>query len=232
MQIAAHSALDALEDFNRSPEETKRAAQVVKDMLLSDVKEDVLRAFMASAGSKTIFRRQNAMGDNWQEEARNGTMSLLSEITKAGPQLEEELVRLNQEAEALEGSCNAAGCSDPHTMSKAQEAKLDRQKVAPPPALPEEEAFSGISKNRRKKKGQGLPKDTAAPAKLAEPSNVCLSLPTMSTKATDLLFSFGPLRALAVAAAVAQDWAKAASRFGENGHADPSSVEIRQASWL
>ena len=24
------------------------------------------------------------MGDNWQEEARNGTMSLLSEITKAG----------------------------------------------------------------------------------------------------------------------------------------------------
>ena len=27
---------------------------------------------------------RNAMGDNWQEEARNGTMSLLSEITKAG----------------------------------------------------------------------------------------------------------------------------------------------------
>ena len=42
------------------------------------------------------------------------------------------------QAEALEGSCNAAGCSDPHTMSKAKEAKLDRQKVAPPPALPEE----------------------------------------------------------------------------------------------
>jgi hypothetical protein len=27
------------------------------------------------------------MGDNWQEEARNGTMSLLSEITKAGGSL-------------------------------------------------------------------------------------------------------------------------------------------------
>ena len=38
------------------------------------------------------------MGENWQEEARNGTMSLLSQITKAGPSLEEELVRLNQEA--------------------------------------------------------------------------------------------------------------------------------------
>lgn len=102
-----------------------------------DVEEDVLRAFMTSAGSKTIFRRQkhgctgcrechvffwffvwricltfcltgwfvvfesnprNAMGENWQEEARNGTMSLLSQITKAGPSLEEELVRLNQEA--------------------------------------------------------------------------------------------------------------------------------------
>ena len=41
---------------------------------------------------------RNAMGENWQEEARNGTMSLLSQITKAGPSLEEELVRLNQEA--------------------------------------------------------------------------------------------------------------------------------------
>ena len=38
------------------------------------------------------------MGENWQEEARNGTMSLLSQITKAEPSLEEELVRLNQEA--------------------------------------------------------------------------------------------------------------------------------------
>ena len=56
---------------------------------------------MTSAGSKTIFRRQNAMGENWQEEARNGTMSLLSQITKAGPSLEEELVRLNQEAFGL-----------------------------------------------------------------------------------------------------------------------------------
>ena len=45
------------------------------------------------------------------------------------------------EAAAMEGSCSTAGCSDPHTMSKAQEAQLDRQKVAPPPAppaLPEE----------------------------------------------------------------------------------------------
>eukprot|EP00435_Cladocopium_sp_Y103_P050118 s180_g15.t1 len=230
---ALGEALDALEDFNRSPEETKRAAQVVKDMLLSDVKEDVLRAFMASAGSKTIFRRQNAMGDNWQEEARNGTMSLLSEITKAGPQLEEELVRLNQEAEALEGTCSTAGCDDPHAMSKAQDSKLDRQKVPPPPAPPEEEGFSGISKSRRKRKGQGLRKDEPAEAaEPAEPSQgIAVSLPAMSTKATDLLFSFGPLRALAVAAAVAQDWAKAASRFGEND-ADPSTVKIRQASWL
>ncbi len=60
---------------------------------------------MTSAGSKTIFRRQNAMGENWQEEARNGTMSLLSQITKAGPSLEEELVRLNQEAFVLKGEC-------------------------------------------------------------------------------------------------------------------------------
>ena len=38
------------------------------------------------------------MGDNWQEECRNGTMSLLSEISQSFPALEAELLRLNQEA--------------------------------------------------------------------------------------------------------------------------------------
>ena len=39
------------------------------------------------------------------------------------------------------------------------------------------------------------------------------SVDLRSTKATDLLFSFGPLRALAVAAAVAQDFKTGASPF-------------------
>ena len=52
---------------------------MVKDSLLT-LEEDGLRAFMASEGGQTIFRRQNAMGENWQEECRNGTMSLLSEM--------------------------------------------------------------------------------------------------------------------------------------------------------
>lgn len=76
-------ALDTLEDFVVGPEKVRAAAQAVRDELRGH-EEQVLRAFMASAGPKTIFRRQNAMGDNWQEECRNGTMSLLSEISQSG----------------------------------------------------------------------------------------------------------------------------------------------------
>ncbi|CAJ1377576.1 unnamed protein product, partial [Effrenium voratum] len=65
---ALGEALDLLEDFTRSPAEVRKAVQVVKDMLLGGATQDVLKAFMDSEGSKTIFRRQNAMGDNWQEE--------------------------------------------------------------------------------------------------------------------------------------------------------------------
>eukprot|EP00439_Symbiodinium_sp_Y106_P046324 s6932_g5.t3 len=63
-------ALDLLEDFRRSASDIRGAAQVVRDTLLGDRKAgvDVLEAFLRSEGPKTIFRRQNAMGDNWQED--------------------------------------------------------------------------------------------------------------------------------------------------------------------
>ncbi|CAE7623040.1 sti1 [Symbiodinium sp. CCMP2592] len=69
-------ALDLLEDFRRSASDIRDAAQVVRDTLLGDRKAGVgvLEAFLRSEGPKTIFRRQNAMGDNWQEDRLRFTL--------------------------------------------------------------------------------------------------------------------------------------------------------------
>ena len=60
-----------------------------------------------------LVRRQNAMGTNWVEEAKNGTMTLLSQIAAAVPKLEQDLVRLSQEAEHREKG--KAECADKPT---------------------------------------------------------------------------------------------------------------------
>ncbi|CAJ1415255.1 unnamed protein product [Effrenium voratum] len=209
---ALGEALDLLEDFTRSPAEVRKAVQVVKDMLLGGATQDVLKAFMDSEGSKTIFRRQNAMGDNWQEECRNGTMSILSEISQAGPTLEQELIRLNLEAEAKETSCGAA-CSDVHVTSKATDAKMGKSKMPPPPQA--DDSFASKPRRTRERR-----------ARQREPGrDLEWTLPTES-KVMVLVLTFGQPSALLHAAAVAKDWAKAASRFWSDG-----SAEIQEAHY-
>lgn len=99
-------ALDVLEDFQCGTAPVLAAARDLHELV---VREDAsgdrracIEAFVQGGGAGTIFRRQNAMGPNWQEECKNGTMSLLSKISIAVPQLDGELLRLNREAEARE----------------------------------------------------------------------------------------------------------------------------------
>lgn len=78
-----------------------------------------ISTFLAAGGGATIFRRQNAMGTTWREECKNGTMSLLSKISMAVPELDAELVRLNKEAEAQEIGCAADGRGGPGVVPPA-----------------------------------------------------------------------------------------------------------------
>eukprot|EP00927_Polykrikos_kofoidii_P032063 TRINITY_DN27421_c0_g1_i1.p1 TRINITY_DN27421_c0_g1~~TRINITY_DN27421_c0_g1_i1.p1 ORF type:complete len:748 (+),score=119.46 TRINITY_DN27421_c0_g1_i1:83-2245(+) len=132
-------ALDTLEIFDSTPEVTRAAAVEVSTLVgpesaaevggdCDGIREACIRAFIAGGGAATVFRRQNAMGANWMEECKNGTMSLLSNIVAAAPRLEEELVRLSHEAEARErkNACadGAPGCKD----------RLPGKVAQPPPA--------------------------------------------------------------------------------------------------
>ncbi|CAE7721557.1 sti1 [Symbiodinium microadriaticum] len=232
---ALGEALDLLEDFRRSPSDIRDAAQVVRDTLLGDQKGgvDVLEAFIRSEGPKTIFRRQNAMGDNWQEEARNGTMSLLSELTKAGPALEQEFLRLSKEADEREMGCQALGCADDHFSNmgtKAADLNRDKAVAAPPapPAPPEvqeedAETFFGISKRSRKQRPRGTKPQP-------KPSSVLL-LNLWSDRAVFRVFSFGWPSALACAAAVAPVWAAAVRRFGAAEGKGTEAAGIRRGAW-
>mmetsp|Transcript_31765 Transcript_31765/g.83539 ORF Transcript_31765/g.83539 Transcript_31765/m.83539 type:complete len:698 (+) Transcript_31765:67-2160(+) len=112
------AALDSLEDFEAAPEDTRDAAAELKALLLPSgsgdaaggevidpvdpAREGAVRAFVEAKGADTLFRRQNAMGNHWKEECKNGTMSMLSEVARATPQLEQELVVVNQRADARE----------------------------------------------------------------------------------------------------------------------------------
>jgi len=165
-------ALDALEDFRPEPKETLRAAQgihrlVVGDEAVDDAERAVcIKAFIDGNGAATVFRRQNAMGENWMEEARNGTTSLLSKIAQAAPQMEEELYRLNREAEAKEQGCGTAHdgsvvCEDRIGPRQAPRVK---EKVTRPAAgvgslasacdftAKEEDAIPPASKPRRRER--------------------------------------------------------------------------------
>eukprot|EP00401_Gymnodinium_catenatum_P062204 CAMPEP_0117462634 /NCGR_PEP_ID=MMETSP0784-20121206/3156_1 /TAXON_ID=39447 /ORGANISM="" /LENGTH=665 /DNA_ID=CAMNT_0005256407 /DNA_START=60 /DNA_END=2054 /DNA_ORIENTATION=- len=191
-------ALDVLEDFQRAPGDVLAAAREIRDSLAApqaaaedqddeanrDRRADCIRAFIAGAGSSTVFRRQNAMGSNWREECKNGTMSLLSEVSKAVPQLEEELVRLNQEADARSRGCNdgVPGCRDERPVGKAGDAatvKDEKQEVNKLPAdvpAPVDDMNFGFGRQRRRRGGgrslaqsgdaggAGAATDDAAPA--------------------------------------------------------------------
>eukprot|EP00931_Biecheleriopsis_adriatica_P006885 TRINITY_DN108229_c0_g1_i1.p1 TRINITY_DN108229_c0_g1~~TRINITY_DN108229_c0_g1_i1.p1 ORF type:complete len:637 (-),score=171.25 TRINITY_DN108229_c0_g1_i1:23-1933(-) len=243
---ALGEALDVLEDFSHAPDTTLSAAKAVRDLLLGsggdgDLRESMLRAFVAARGVDTIFRRQNAMGDNWREECSNGTMSLLSELGRAGPQLEQELVKLNQEAEAKEGGCSdgAPGCADIHTAaSKAADGRQDRPSALPPPPLAssmetvdEEGGFTGILKERtRRRKPGGAKSSEVQPAKQESLEKADDSLQAdlwlLPERAFLLAFAAGQPSALAAAAAVGRCWAAAVSRFGT------SELSFVQEAWL
>ncbi|CAE7424538.1 sti1 [Symbiodinium natans] len=240
--LAFGEALDLLEDFTRPPTEIRSAAQQVRDALLGEKMEEgsvvataaataaVLEAFLRSEGPKTIFRRQNAMGENWQEEARNGTMSVLSEVTKAGRSLEQELLRLNTEAEERERGCQAPGCSEPHlSVAGSKAADSNRNKaasVAPPPQAfvdEESDAFLGISAKPRRRRQQGAMPDKTVP----------LLLNLWSDRAVALMLACGWPATLSAAAAVAPAWAQAVTRFGTTGAecADEGVERIRDHTW-
>lgn len=134
-------AIDVLEDFDCDSTKVLAAARELH-AVVSDTATDneltaaCIQAFVNGGGTNTVFRRQNAMGTNWMEEAKNGTMTLLSQIAAAVPKLEQDLVRLNQEAEHREKG--KAECAD----------KPTRPGTAPrPPAPP---LMTG-----RKKRGGG-----------------------------------------------------------------------------
>lgn len=127
------TALDTLEDFSVSPASTKAAAEELKELLMTGAeaeldRADALRAFVEGKGADTLFRRQNAMGEHWKEECKNGTMGLLSLVASAAPQLEQELVALNQKAETQQ---RGTACAD-----GAPGCKEPRKTGPPPPPRP------------------------------------------------------------------------------------------------
>jgi len=150
-------ALDALENYQAPPGETHAAALELRDLLVgesahNEVQAETpertarIKAFLAGGGSSTVFRRQNAMGTYWKEECKNGTMSLLSEVAAAAPQLEEELVKLNQEAEEKEIGCEGdPACAPP--------SKGTNRKPNPVPAPPF--AASTSRPGQRRRQGTG-----------------------------------------------------------------------------
>eukprot|EP00439_Symbiodinium_sp_Y106_P006895 s1513_g1.t1 len=172
------------------------------------------------------------------EEARNGTMSILSELTKAGPALEQEFLRLSKEADERELGCQAPGCSDDHFSNmgtKAADLNRDKAVAAPPPppqapepgpmeaAEADAEPFLGISKRSRKQRARGLAKP--------KPTPVLLNL--WSDRAVFRVLSFGWPSALPCAAAVAPVWAQAVRRFGADEEAlrGTEADRIRKGAW-
>jgi len=135
-------ALDELENFEADPEETYATALELRNLLVDSsdggvegaTREACIRAFVNGGGAATVFRRQNAMGTNWMEECRNGTMRFLSEISAAAPQLEQEVCRLNMEAEKRERGCNDGlpGCQE-RQGGKAGDSVAGKDHIPPKP---------------------------------------------------------------------------------------------------
>jgi len=89
------AAVHAIQQADTKPQELKCSLELLMAELQSPSKE-ASAAFVQAGGPDAVFRRMNAMGQHWREEAKLGCMQLASQLVALRPEIEETVLQMNQ----------------------------------------------------------------------------------------------------------------------------------------